>query len=113
MQLLRYYVIFIYFSSFLWKIAGGFFLNPEEGQAIISNGIDFWLFEQKNSVSSTIYTYFLNHQLISYILIILGSLSQAFFCVGFFTKKYDTILFVLPFIFHTFAYYFIDVSFLD
>lgn len=110
---LRYYVVFIYFSSFLWKIAGGFFLNIEEGQAVIANNIDFWLFERPNTVSSAVYTYFITHKLLSYVLMCVGGASQAVFVIGFFTKKYDRILFILPFLFHFLAYYFLEVAFFE
>jgi hypothetical protein len=113
MEGLRYYVVFIYLSSFLWKCAGGFFLNEHEGQAVIANAIDYWLYEQPASVFSTIYRYFIANKLLSYALILAGALSQAVFVLGFFTKKYDKILFILPFFFHLIAYYFVDVCFFE
>ncbi|MEY4927363.1 MAG: hypothetical protein RI894_1799 [Bacteroidota bacterium] len=113
MEGLRYYVVFIYFSAFLWKVFGLFFLNIEEGQAVISQSLGFWLYERPHDFSTQIYTFFINHPQLSYAMFLLGAISQAFFVVGFFTKKYDKILVFLAVSFHILAYYFIDVPFFE
>ncbi len=113
MEGLRYYVVFIYFSAFLWKCVGLFFMNIEEGQAVMSQALGFWLYERPHSFSTQIYTYLIHNPTLSYALILLGAASQACFGIGFFTKKYDKLLVLLAVSFHLLAYYFVDVPFFE
>jgi hypothetical protein len=110
---LRYYTVWLYFSSFLWKLAHQFLFSFEEGRATILATNAPYIAQHPHSLLSLSLQYLIAHPNLSFGLLAAGALSQGFFIVGFFTKKLDNWLFIFPFFFHFAAYLLFDVCFAE
>lgn len=110
-QGLRYYTCWTYFCAFLWKTGRGFFYLREHAEAVILQENMTYLLQNKNTYDANFLHYLLHHTDMAHYLLNAGMLLQATFIIGFFTKKYDKLLFILPFLFHASTYFLLDVVF--
>jgi hypothetical protein len=110
---LRYYTVWLYFSSFLWKMVHHFLGSFEEGRATILATNAPYIAQHPYTLLSLGLQCLIAHPTVSFLLLAAGALSQGFFVVGFFTKKMDNWLFILPFIFHFVTYLLFDVCFVE
>lgn len=98
---LRYYTCFIFGSAFVWKLFRGSGFYPAQGLLIMKRNLAPYLFFNPETYLAGCYRWMLAHPAVPDILIDAGFVLEGFFLVGFFTKRFDRILFVaaivLPF----------------
>ncbi len=113
-QGMRYYICYIYAMSFLWKVwLSKSFFNWNQGIASVKLNLAEYLYHNPTGVTASTLKFFIAHP----ILLNAGNtfifLLEGFMVTGFFTKKYDKILMVLPVIIHLCTYLFADVYFIE
>jgi hypothetical protein len=89
---LRYFFLFLFFSSGVWKVIQGGLFNLQEMSGVL-------LFQHKDMLAtspdywqSKFYFYLINHEVLSYCLYLASALLEFVFIIGFFTKKHDRFL---------------------
>ena len=108
---LRYYTLFVYASSFLWKLCRFSFMQPDQGLRIMRNNLTPYLYYNPGSLLSGVYHWLLVHPLWANALYILGFVAEGLFIVGFFTKKFDRHLLLLSVILITGFWFLADALF--
>lgn len=97
-QALRYYTLYIYPSSFLWKLFRGTWLHWEQGVLILKKNITPYLFYNNHTMLSKFYWWLLQNPSLVNTLFAIGFILEGIFIVGFFTKRFDKFLFFFSFI---------------
>ena len=110
---LRYYVCWIYFSAFLWKIVNGSMFQADFGVLTMKKNLAEYLYHNPGTLKAHIYNYFISHPLLPDIGDKLVYLLEAAFIAGFFTKKYDSLLILLIIAIHAITYFFTDRLFIE
>ncbi len=110
-QGLRYYTCWVYSCAFLWKLGRGFWNYPLHAKAIILAENGNYLAQHPHYYIAQIQLFLIQHPEFAHALLDIGMLVQSLFILGFFTKKLDKWLFILPFLFHTLTYILLDVAF--
>ena len=91
-DIMRFYVMFIFASSAMWKIVRGAIFDNDQFVNILRNQHLEHLVLFPNHITSQIADWLIMHQNISYIFYLLIALLQLSFLTGFFTRKYDRYL---------------------
>lgn len=91
-QALRYYSCFIFFSAFLWKLSSGALTDMSHGIAFTQEHYAQFLYHYPNSWFGAVIQTCLQHPAMIAIVEKILFFSQAVFCIGFFTTKYDGLL---------------------
>ncbi len=103
---LRYYFLYFFFSAGIWKLVQHGFFYSETMSGILQMQHKSILTDTgKTSVRADIYNWLITQPLISSFLYRAATLSELFFGVGFFTKKYDyfiALIFLLFLVFNIF-----------
>lgn len=107
-EFVRYIQFFIYFSAFLWKACRFHFFDYNHMMSIFQFNISSYIFQNPNTIFSSIYTTLLPHSNLIYVCGLLGLLFEAIYVIGFFTKKYDLFFFYLGIFNHLFFWFFAD-----
>jgi len=102
----RYYLLYIFASAALWKIARGSAFHPEQMVSILKAQQLDMLLQQPGSIRAAIAHFLINHTKLSHALLLANVLLQFSFIAGFFTKRFDDILLML-FILFVSANYFV------
>ncbi len=110
-QGLRYYTCWVYSCAFFWKLGRGFWNYPLHAKAIILAENGTYLAQHHENIIAKIQLFFIENSSFGHILLDIGMVVQSIFIIGFFTKKLDKWLFVLPFFFHLLTYILLDVAF--
>lgn len=109
-QGIRYYTCFIYLAAFIWKTGiGDSFFYWQQGSGSFRYNLVEYLYHNPDSIMSGMSRWFISHDWAlntGHIFIIL---LEAVMGIGLFTKKYDRLLFWVPFIIHITTYIFADV----
>ncbi|MBK9762933.1 MAG: hypothetical protein IPO87_06110 [Flavobacteriales bacterium] len=92
-QVLRYYVLFLYASAGLYKVMRGSWLNVDQMTMIIEKTQLDLLLTQPDNWHSLFYTWLLNNEWASWSLFVLATVLEVSFIIGFFTKRWDLGLF--------------------
>lgn len=103
---IRYFFLYFFLSAGIWKIINGGIFNPvqlsaillEQHKEMLTNSPGYWL--------ANFYQWLISHQAFSYLIYIAVTAMEISFLIGFFTKRFDTILIIIYFIF-LFADYFV------
>jgi hypothetical protein len=107
---IRYYTCFIYFAAFIWKTCiGDAFFYWQQGSGSFRYNLVEYLYHNPSTSMAGLYRWFITHDWalnMGHVFIIL---LEGLMGTGLFTKKYDRILFWLPFIIHITTYFFADV----
>lgn len=108
----RYFCLYIYADAFLYKaiLAGNLYYFPMGVEIIKTNQAPFML-QNPASVLTHVFSFFITHPGLSYAGFAGMVLLQGSMIIGFFTKKWDRLLFIVPILFHLINYFFVDVSF--
>lgn len=101
---LRFYALFIYSSAFLWKLFRGSIFHAEQGFSIMLNESASYLLLNPDSWRSQFYWTIIEDPQFAEQLIIAGALTQGLFIIGFFTRRFEWLWFILPIIFQTMTY---------
>jgi hypothetical protein len=95
----RYYFLYIFVSAALWKLARGAVFNGAEMSRILLLHHTDLLTDPCVSVACRGYHWLIDHPGWSYTLYLGGTLLEAAFIIGFFTRRWDRLLAVLAIIF--------------
>ncbi|MEO7294097.1 MAG: hypothetical protein ABIW34_13390 [Ginsengibacter sp.] len=111
---MRYYVCFIYTASFIWKsVLGNSFFVWNNGVTSTKLNLAEYIYHNPYSFSAGIMKYFIAHPALLNTGHVLVILFEGCMVIGFFTKKYDKLLILLPVIIHLATYFFSDVFFIE
>lgn len=91
-EFVRYYLCFIYASAGCYKLFRGSVFNPDQMVEILRNT---HLEALSNQSSGPILNFLLSNPSFSHFLFVLSVLFELFFIVGFITKKFDYLLFLI------------------
>ena len=101
----RYYLLYIFASAALWKILrGSAFYHDQLSNILKAQAIDL-LLQNPDNYKAHFAQYLISHTGISHVLLLANVVLQLSFLTGFFTKKYDMILFWLAITFVVANYY--------
>ncbi|MEO6454370.1 MAG: hypothetical protein ABIN97_09875 [Ginsengibacter sp.] len=111
---MRYYICYIYVMSFIWKIwINNSFFYWNQGIASLKINLAEYIYHNPGSFMSVLFKFLIAHP----VLVNIGNtfifLSEGLMIIGFFTKKYDRLLILLPIIIHVCTYVFADVFFIE
>lgn len=99
LELMRYYILFVFTSASLWKILRGVAWDPRHMQLTLkAQHIDNFVNWPDHYITKLIAT-LIEHPSFCTTLFILAVISQLLFFIGFITKKYDKLLAILMLIF--------------
>ncbi|MFK8102261.1 MAG: hypothetical protein AB8G15_07050 [Saprospiraceae bacterium] len=110
---LRYFTLFVYVDAFLWKLLRGSWWKIEQGVAVVMEDQMGNILFAPDSLYSQLNRFFLTHPMLLDSLYFIAILMEGVMIIGFFTKKYDWLCFILPFLFHTGTYFLVDVLFYE
>lgn len=107
---LRYYLLYIFTSAALWKIFRGSVFYQEQLSNILKHQQLDLLLQQPQNYQAHCVQYLIAHPETSHVLLIANVALQLFFILGFFTKKFDSLLFVLAIIFCSANYFVMGIT---
>jgi hypothetical protein len=98
-EAVRYYFLYIFASAALWKIfRGSAFYQDQLSDILKSQQINL-LLQNPDIFRAHVVEYLIANTGISHIILLANALLQLTFAIGFFTKKYDHLLFILAIVF--------------
>ena len=111
---MRYFCLYIYVDAFFFKtfVGQNIFYFPA-GVEFIKTNQSADILQHPGSALRTVYAFFLTHPRLSYAGFVGMVLLQGCMVVGFFTRKWDKVLFFIPIVFHCITFFFIDVFFFE
>ncbi len=111
---MRYYICYIYTMSFIWKVfLGNAFWYLDQGIISTKYNLVEYIYHNPGSAITSIYKFFVTHPQIlnagnTFIILLEGLM-----VIGFFTRRCDRYLLLLPIIIHVSTYFFSDVFFIE
>lgn len=110
---LRYFFIFFFFSSGVWKIYQGGFFNTfqmaaillEQHKELLTNSPGYW--------QTKMQYWLIRNFKVSYTLYLIAAGIELSFVIGFFTKKYDSLFISAFLIFLVFDYLIMRISYVE
>ncbi|WP_017259221.1 hypothetical protein [Pedobacter arcticus] len=112
-EFLRYYICWLYFSAFLWKIIHLGFFQAEYGYEAFTDNLSWYIYQNPEDLLTKLYLYLVKHKLILNIGAKVIILLEGAFIIGFFTKKMDHYLVLSLLIIHISTFIFVDVMFFE
>jgi hypothetical protein len=109
-ELLRYWLLFFYTSSAIFKIFGNGFLHTNHLSTILNQQFLPYYIEQNMGVRTLINSYFVNHKNWAQLLFFGAIILEISTIIGFFTKKYDKLIGIFLIAFHLFNWLLMDIS---
>lgn len=107
----RYYILFVFVSAALWKILRGSVFLPEQFSEISKTQHFRQLAFYPHTTFSQLMSWLIEHPYVSRWCLIGGTLLQFSFVAGFFTYRFDPVLFVFFFLFFIGDYLLMNLSF--
>ena len=108
-ETVRYYWLYIFASAALWKILrGSFFYTEQLSNILKSQQLDL-LLQKPDSLQTHIVQYLIANPHVSHWVLATNVIVQLSFLIGFFTKKYDSLLFVLAIVFCVANYFVMNI----
>lgn len=96
---IRYFFLYFFVSAAVWKLAQGGFFSEEQMSGILLYQHKELLTSSPRYWQSNFLLWLIQKPQLSYLLYLSATLLELSFIIGFFTKKYDTLLLVLFVIF--------------
>ena len=113
-EALRYYTLFIYSMAFVYKVfINVSVFNITQPLTILKDNLVLYLYQNPDTFFANCLYWFINNPLVLYVGYIFCISMQGCMIAGFFTKKFDRILFFLPILFHSSTYFFVDVFYFE
>jgi hypothetical protein len=109
-EALRYFLLFFYFSSALFKITGGNFFDENILSTFLKGQFAPYYLEGNTGWRTDLNGYLVDHSSVSYFLFVVGVLIELSAVLGFFTKKFDTKIAVLLILFHSANWILMDIA---
>jgi len=110
---LRMYTCFLYGSAFLWKLFRGSLWYPGQANAVVESNLTWYLQIQPASMLTGAYDLLLSQPTLLAVLYLFAMLLEGVFLIGFFTRKFDNLLFFAPIVLHSSTYFMADVMFFE
>lgn len=95
----RYYLLYIFASAALWKLLRGSAFEPEQMVSILKAQQLDVLLQQPGSIRAAIAQYLIAHPALAHGVLVTNVLLQLSFMVGFFTRRFDSVLLMLCVVF--------------
>jgi hypothetical protein len=112
-EALRYFFILIFLSAGLWKIRGGGIFYPGEMAGILLKQHTSYLVSDPADWFSRLVFFMSNNSKLSWCLYAFATVAELVFVIGFFTKKYDTVLIAIFVGFVLFNYFFMRINYVS
>ena len=112
-EALRYFLLFSYSAAFFWKLFRFSWLNSNQGILIIKKNMTPYLYFNPDTFLAKIYFWFLDNPTFTHVIFITGFIMEGLFIIGFFTKKYDKLLFSISVILPVGFWFFADALFFE
>jgi len=109
-EMLRYWLLFFYASSAIFKVTGDGIINFNHLSSIFSQQFFPYYVEQNFGMRTTINSYLINHQKITQVFFWGAIILEMSTVIGFFTKKHDKLIGIFLIIFHLFNWLLMDIS---
>jgi len=109
-ELLRYWLLFFYTSSAIFKIFGDGVFDTNHFTTILTQQFLPYYIEQNMGVRTLINNHFINGKINTQLLFWGAIMLEGSTILGFFTKNYDKIIGVLLIVFHLFNWLLMDIS---
>src|SRR5690606_24845152 len=103
--------LYFFFSAGIWKLAQQGFFYTETMSGILQLQHKSLLTDSKESVRDDIYNWLITHSVMSGLFYKAATLSELFFGIGFFTKKFDGILAVIFLLFLIFNVFIMRIDY--
>jgi hypothetical protein len=110
---LRYFLCWAFFAAFCWKLMRGYFWAPDHGLALLQSTRAAYLAFHADTILGEFLSWLIRQPNLVYALMCIGGLIQSVFGIGFFTKRFDWLLFSLHFCFHLSTYLLMDIVFFE
>ena len=110
---LRYYVIFIFFSAFLWKMCRGSLFHPQQMTSLLQQQHVEYLISYPNSYYSSFINYLIQQETLANLLWYGGWCLELAFVIGFWTRKWDKLLLFLFLVFFIADYLIMGLCFAE
>jgi len=94
-EAVRYYFLYIFSSAACWKVLRGSAFYHDQLTNILKNQQINLLLQNPNNYKAHIAQFLISHSHFSHIVLLVNVILQLSFAIGFFTKKYDRVLFAL------------------
>jgi hypothetical protein len=109
-EMLRYWILFFYASSAIFKITGDGINNVNHLSSILTQQFFPYYMEHNFGMRTTINSFLTNHQKITQLLFFGAIILEMSTFIGFFTKKHDKLIGVFLIIFHLFNWLLTDIA---
>ena len=109
-EALRYWLLFFYTSSAVFKIFGNGLFNVNHLGSIVTNQILPYYIEQNLGVRTLMNSFLMNYKNMTHLLFWGAILLEISTLTGFFTKKYDKLIGIFLISFHLFNWFLMDIS---
>ncbi|MDA3614869.1 hypothetical protein [Polluticaenibacter yanchengensis] len=113
MHALRYYFLFFFATAAIWKIRQGGLFNTEQMSAVLLAQHKAFLVAWPQHWFTAFIYFLVQHQWLSYGLYLVATLLELVFLAGFFTEKYDRILFGLFVLFLIFDFIIMRIPYFE
>lgn len=99
MELLRFYICFIFSSASIWKIARGVITDTDHMMLTLKQQHIDNILNWNDHIITKLAIYLVSNPMICHYLLLAAIFSQLLFLIGFITKKYDWLLAILLIVF--------------
>ena len=108
-EAVRYYWLYVFSSAAVWKILRGSVFYQEQLSNILKQQQLDLLLQQPESFRASIVQYLISNPEAGHAVLLINVAVQLLFAVGFFTKKFDALLFTLAVIFCAANYFVMNI----
>lgn len=108
-EVVRYYWLYIFASAAIWKILrGSVFYTEQLSNILKAQQLDL-LLQQPDGFQAHVVQYLIANPQVSHWVLIANVIVQLSFLIGFFSRKFDTVLFVLAIVFCAANYFVMSI----
>lgn len=109
---IRYIFLYIFLSAGLWKLRAGGFWNIDQMSAILLDQHLLLLASNESSFFTEIIHFLISNYFVSYALYFTVTIIELCFIVGFFTLRWDKVLFIFLISFLIINYFLMEINYL-
>lgn len=112
-QIMRYFFLMIFVSAALWKIRAGGIFNMEQMSAILVRQHTGYLLSDPGDWFSRFISFLAVHTRLSWCIYLGATISELFFIIGFFIKKYDRFIIAIFILFLAFNFLLMRINYIS
>jgi len=109
-EAMRYFFIFFYFSSGVFKVINNGIFEPMLMSSTLKSQFTPYFIETNLSWRTSLNLFLIKHTYIAYLMYCISVFIESFFVIGFFTKKWDYVLGLLLICFHFSNWVVMDIA---